>query len=144
MPRRRVVGSSAGRLVLWQAWDLHDRPDLDRAPAHPRDAGGNVDRLVEIGGVDQIVATELLTRLRKRAIGYQPFAITHPNAGRRRCQVEWGGAEIMPTRVELSGEPRGLAVALLPLVRVQHLLITVNQQHVFHLDVSHLIKFTRR
>ena len=48
----RAIAGSAGMLVLGQTGDLHHRPDLDRAPARPRDAGGDADRLVEIRGVD--------------------------------------------------------------------------------------------
>jgi len=36
-------------------------------------------------------------------------------------------------RLEFSRELRGLPVALLPLGIIQRLLVTVNQQHVFHL-----------
>src|SRR5918994_1310791 len=104
-------------LILWQARDFHHRPNLDRAPAHSRDAGGDIDRLVEIWSIDQVVAAELLARLRERTVGYQPFAVPHPDAGCRRAQVEWGGAQIPTAVIEVSGKLRGLAVALLPLLR---------------------------
>src|SRR3954466_15493249 len=84
----RTFASSVGLLALRQACDLHDRPDLDRAPAHPRDAGGDVDRLVEIRGVDQVVATELFSCLGERTVGYQPFTVAHADAGRGRRQVK--------------------------------------------------------
>src|SRR5215204_1512682 len=140
--RRWWAGSeSVGRLVLRQAGDLHHRPNLDRAPAHPRDASGDLDRLVEICGVDQVVTSELFARLGKRTVGYQPLAVAYADAGRRRRQVKWGGAEILPAGIEVSRDARGLHVALLSLVCVERLLVTVDQQHVFHRDVSLIIRF---
>src|SRR5919107_1264011 len=112
-------------LILRQARDLHHRPDLDRAPARSRNAGGDIDRFVQIRRVDQVVAAELFARLRERTVGYQPFAVPHPDAGRRRAQVEWGGAQIPTAVIEVSSKLRGLAVALLPLLRIQRLLGTV-------------------
>src|SRR5918998_2226324 len=123
-------------LILRQTRDFHHRPDLDRAPTTTRYAGGNIDRFVEIRRVDEVVAAELFARLRERTVGYQPFAVPHPDAGRRRAQVEWGGAQIPTAVIEVSGKLRGLAVALLPLLRVYGILGAVNQQHVFHTVTS--------
>ena len=57
-------------------------------------------------GVDQEVAAELFARLRERAVGHQPFAVAHPDAGRRRRRVQRGGGQILAARLELLRELR--------------------------------------
>ena len=54
------------------------------------------DGLVEIFGVDQKIAAELLARLCKRAVGYEPFAVAHAHAARHCCRVQRVGSQIFP------------------------------------------------
>src|SRR6202048_2493195 len=66
----------------------HDRPDLDRTRLGAGDARGNGKRGVEILGFDQIVAPELLARLRERTIRRQGLAVANPHGGRRRRRLQ--------------------------------------------------------
>ena len=53
MPEKRQLEDLLRPAELFRrARDLESRPDLDGALAHPRDPGGDVDRLVEVAGVD--------------------------------------------------------------------------------------------
>src|ERR1700687_4839374 len=115
---------------------LDTRPDFDGAFAGPRNPGGDAYRLVEILGVNHEEAAELLARLRKRTVGHEPLAITHPDAGCRRDWVQRSRGQILPVRVKILRELSGLHVTLLPLGLVQGVLVKVNQQHVFHLCAS--------
>src|SRR4051794_34739545 len=66
----------------------HDRPHLDRTGLGAWDARGNAERGVEILGIDQIVAGELLSRLRERTIRGQSLAVANAHGGRRRCRLQ--------------------------------------------------------
>ena len=86
-------------------FELPDRPDFDAAFARRRNLRRDLDRLVVIGGVDQIETGELFLGLRKRPIGDRDAAVADANglgglnrkqrlggeqqallaAGRRRC-----------------------------------------------------------
>src|SRR6266513_1284226 len=123
-------------LLAGQAGDLHDRPNLHRPQRGARKPARDVDRLVQIPDVDDEVAAELLARLRERTVGHDPFAVPHPDAGRRRHGVQRGGGEIPPGRSDLMRNLRRLPVALFLLRLVRGLLIAVHQQHVFHLVPS--------
>src|SRR5438034_1339335 len=135
-PAEIILSFCDGYLTRRQACYLHYRPDFDGADTCPWNPCGDADRLVEILGVDQEVAAELFARLRERTIGQQPFAVAHPDAGRRRRWVQRVGGQILPTRVKLLRELRRLPVTLLPLGFAQGLLVAVNQQHVFHVSAS--------
>src|SRR6266446_4086698 len=65
-----------------------DRPDLDRTIPGAGNPRGNAKRSVEILGLDQIVAAELLTRLREWTIGGQGLAVADPHGRRRRCRLQ--------------------------------------------------------
>src|SRR5262249_30748525 len=78
------------------------------------------------------VASELLTCLCERTVGYERFAIAYPYAGRRRHELQRVGGQILAVRLELMCELRRLGVTVLPLGVAPGLLVRVNQQHVFH------------
>ena len=85
----------APALVLaWplRRWAFPHRPDFDGTHARHWNPCGDGDRLVEILDVDEHVAAELLARFRKRTVGHEPFAVAHPDAGRRR----WGATGHRP------------------------------------------------
>src|SRR5436305_5604122 len=65
-----------------------DRPDLDGAESRAGNPRGDRDRGVEILGIDQIVAAELLAGLRKRAIGGQGLAFADPHGRRGRGRLQ--------------------------------------------------------
>src|SRR5438309_6280935 len=138
---RLIVNIEAGLLSVLmrrQAADLHHRPNLDGPEACAWNPSGDVDRLVEIPGVDEEVAAQLFPRLGERTVGHEPFAFAHPDAGRRRNGVQGGGREIPPGRPDLVHQLRGLLATLLLLGLIRGLLVTVDQQHVFHLGASTL------
>src|SRR3989475_2183875 len=110
----------------------NDRPDLDRAATGHRNPRGDGNRLVEIAGIDQEVAAQLLLGLRERTVGHHPFALAYPDAGRRGGRLERGGGEILARGTELVRQLCGLAVTPLPLALTQGLLVEVDEQHISH------------
>src|SRR5437867_1297176 len=119
-----------------QARDLYHRPDLDRALARHRNPCRDADRVVEIPGIDKVVAPQLLARLRERAVGHKPFALAHLYAGGRRRGMQRVGGQVLPARVKVLRKLSGFLVTLLPLGFAQGLLVKVDQQHVFHVCSS--------
>jgi hypothetical protein len=92
------------------ARDLHDRPDFDGAHACPWNTCGDADRVGEIVGVDPGGAAERFAGLREQPGGDERFAVTHPDAGRRRRRLQRVGGQIRPTSLELMRERHGLRV----------------------------------
>src|SRR5262249_53380913 len=62
-----------------QARDFPHRPDFDRSDARSWNLSSDADRLVEIFGMDQEVAGDLLARLHERTVGHETFAVADPN-----------------------------------------------------------------
>jgi hypothetical protein len=67
---------------------LPDGPDLDASQAHRRQLRGDADRLVQIPGLDQQEASELLFRLGERAVDGGQLAV----ADRRVTAVSTGSS----------------------------------------------------
>ena len=64
---------------------LHDRPHLDRAAhAGRRDPRGQLDRGVEVVGLEEQVAADGLLELDERPVGGQRLAVLHADRRRRR------------------------------------------------------------
>src|ERR1700686_1306235 len=59
-----------------------DRPDLDRAEPRARNPRGDGKGRIEILGLDQIIAAELLAGFRERAVGGERLAVAHAHGGR--------------------------------------------------------------
>src|SRR5437879_10485718 len=76
--------TARAHLLAGQAGDLHDRPNLHRPQGGARKPARDVDRLVQTPDVHDEVTAELFARLRERTVGHDPFAVPHPDAGRRR------------------------------------------------------------
>ena len=55
------------------------------------------DRLVEILGIDQKVAGDLLARFYERPVGDERFAVAHSNDGRGRRRLQRRCADILPS-----------------------------------------------
>ena len=70
-----------------------DRAHLDDAVTRARAARRPADRGVEIGHVDEVVAAELLLRVRIRAVQHLRLAVGEPHGGRR-------GARLQPVRAD--------------------------------------------
>src|SRR5579872_1980236 len=58
-----------------------DRPHLDRTVLGGGDLGGDADRLVQVLGLDQVVAAELFAGLGERAVRGQRLAVADPHRG---------------------------------------------------------------
>src|SRR5215217_9628999 len=69
-------GGPSGRHV-----HLHDRPDLDRPAADVGDPGRDLDGLVQVLGLDNVEAAELLLGLGERPVGAEGLALAHPDGG---------------------------------------------------------------
>src|SRR6185312_5186207 len=105
-----------------------DRPHLDAAHARRRNLGGQLDRLVEVPGIDEIEPGELLLRLGERAVGHRHPAVTHPHGGRGVNGLKGLRREvvtILPQRIAA-----GLALAVTDAVQV--LLVEVDKAQVLH------------
>src|SRR5438132_14109625 len=87
--------SRGARGLLGQARDLHDRADFDGALGRGRNALGDADRLVEVLGVDDIEAAELLAGLGEGAVGDERLAFANPDTGRSRDRVQRGGRHVL-------------------------------------------------
>src|SRR5262245_1587630 len=92
-PARSTGWPMNERLSHRQTRDLDHRTNFDCAPLRHRNPLGDGDRRVEISGVDQEVAAQLLARLRERPVGHEAFALANPHAGCHRGGVQWGGGE---------------------------------------------------
>src|SRR5262245_10177964 len=84
-----------------QPHDLPHRPDFYRSDARVRNPSSDADRLVEILGMDQKVAGDLLARLHERTVGHETFAVADPHDGRRRRLLQGRSAQIFPVGVKL-------------------------------------------
>ena len=126
-------------LLSGQARYFLHRPHFDRSDARPWNPSRDADRFIEILGIDQEVACDLLARFDERTIGHEAFAVTDPNDGRCRRRMQRLSAQIFSVGVELVCELHGIVKHLLPLCLTEHakrLFVVVNQQHVFHEDTS--------
>src|SRR4029077_3188105 len=123
-------------LLRRQPWDLYDRPDLDGPLAGHGILGGNADRLVEILGVDEEIAAQLFACLRERTVGHKPLSLPQPNAGRHGCGTQRVGSHVLPSRVKVMRKLRRFSVTVLSLRFSQPIFVTIDQQHVFHMDAS--------
>ena len=104
-PARDALAGAAGSGELRrQSRDVHDGPDLDGAVAGRWNPRCDRDRLIPVLGLDQVVAAEILPRLRERAIGQHRLTVAHADAGRRRDRVQRAGAQVMPARREILAE----------------------------------------
>src|SRR5688572_12392295 len=85
-PEARVVSSPP---VASHSRNLHHRPHFDAAGLGVGNARGDRHRFIEVLGFDQVVATELLARFGKRAVGPNDLSALHANGGRRAARLEW-------------------------------------------------------
>src|SRR3954470_14780551 len=73
---------------------LHERADLHcAAQARRRDPRGHLDRGVEVVGLVEVVAAELLLRLRERTVGGEGAAVLDADRRRGRRRLELVAAE---------------------------------------------------
>src|SRR5574337_1524693 len=113
---------------------LRDRPHLDAAGPGPRYPGRHLDRLVQVSGLYDVVAAELLLGLGEGAVGDRDPALTHPDRGRGPGRQQPVAPEEMAA---LSDCFRELGVFLVMLLRVGlvhllHHLLSANQTQKLH------------
>src|SRR5262245_11982251 len=128
---RFVDESSSPPSASW----FDQRPDFDRADARGRDTRGDAYGLVEILGLDQVVAAELLARFREWTVGDKPFAAADLDRSRGRGRMQLRAAHVLTAVLDAFGQLSVILEDLL-LFGLAHLspgfFIVVNQQHVFH------------
>src|SRR6266851_10169850 len=94
---------------------LHEWAHLNGAGAHGGNPCGDGDGFVEIFGLDEVIAAELLARLGEWTVGHQPFAVAYPDTRgcRRRFQLRTG--QPLSGRLDLLGEFHEFPHETLPL-----------------------------
>src|SRR2546422_1697234 len=121
---------------LWEARYFHYWTDFDGSETRSGNAFGNADSLVEVRGIDQVIAAQLLTRFGKRSVDDEPFAVAYANAGGSGRRMKRRGVQISAAGMDILREPGGLQVTFFALGLAQSLFIQINQQHVSHLPAS--------
>src|SRR5438128_12638966 len=81
------VSLLSGASIRRQALDFPHRPDFNSSDPHSGNPGSDVDRLVEIPGIDQEIAANLLARLREWTVSHQAFPVAYLHADGRRCRL---------------------------------------------------------
>src|ERR1051325_7363445 len=101
-------------LCLRQAFNFHHRSNLDGAKPGGWNSFSDVHRLIEIAGLDQIKAAELLAGLGKWSIGHHPFPVTHADACRGGNRMQWAGSEIVSTCVQVLRQASRVHITMFP------------------------------
>src|SRR5258708_11590840 len=114
---------------------LYEWAHFNGARAHGGNVCGDGDGFVEIFGLDEVIAAELLARLSERTVRHEAFAIAQADAGgcRRRLQLRTG--QPLSGRLDLLGEFHEFPHEALPLSLAEltpSLFFVVNEQHIFH------------
>src|SRR5262245_37311050 len=94
---------------------LPDWSDLDTSKAGGGDLCSNLNRLVEVSGLDEKVAAELLLGLRKGAVGGRNFAVSYPDRDRRLCGLKSVVSKKAAGFLDLIGESEVIAMDFLGL-----------------------------
>src|SRR5712671_3829727 len=114
-----------------QSLDLPHRPDFNSSDPRSGNPAGDVDGFIEILGVDQKIAANLLPRLREWTVDYVPFPVANLHTGRRRCWLKRRSVQISSLLVKLIRELNRLLQQWPSLLLVYGLFV-VNQQDLFH------------
>src|SRR5688572_3420240 len=134
-PLRPRPPPSALRPLCWYLGEVHHRPHLDRAEPRRRNARRDLDRLVQVLGLDEVVAAQLLLRLGERAIGGRRLPVPHPHRHRGLRRVERIAADVLACLLDVVGEREVLThdrVRLVLRPRRPVALVLVDQAQVFH------------
>src|SRR5262249_31895971 len=98
-PTALPAGARASHLRMFA-----DRSYLDASQLRRRDARRDLDRLVEIPGLDQVIAAELLFRFRKRSVGRRDLAVPDADGRGGLDRLEVVAPEIMAAALDVSRE----------------------------------------
>src|SRR5262249_32269372 len=132
---RKGAGTGSARSCRHLVWDVHQRPDLDRALAGGRDLRRPLERLVERLCLDQVVAAELLLRLGERPVGDDLLAVADADGDALRRRLELVATNVRTALLELR-QKRAVLLVQRGLVLVGQgpvrLLVAVDQQQVLH------------
>src|SRR5438034_3602565 len=101
-PNRALSLTPGSLLTPRQPRYLHDWSDFNGTFTRHGNPSRDADRLVEVPGVDDIIAAQLLARLRKWPIGHEGLAVAHADAGRRRDGMQWRCGQIVPVGVQVA------------------------------------------
>src|SRR5580698_3990056 len=85
---------------LRQSAQFDHRPDFDGSLAGARNPARNLDRFVEMLGLDQEITAELLPRFGERSVGHRPLAVADAHAGRRRHGMQGRRTQELAVGVE--------------------------------------------
>src|SRR6266540_4855087 len=121
-----------------------DGPHLDReARPHQRVPGGDRQHLVEVLGLDEAIAGQLLLRLGERTVRHDRLAVLHPHGGGGAGRLQRFTTLVEAARPEGLAELDGLLEDGAPFLHghlVPPLLVLVDQQHVAHTRMSFLAR----
>src|SRR5581483_2701343 len=139
-PRRTPgtgISSAApcGSITAFGTQRLLDRPHFDGTQSRRRPLRCHAQRLVEIGGLDQEEAAELLLGLGERAVGDGSAAVAHlDRRGGARALQRLGRDQLMalPQRVDVLERLGAQRVPLVARQRVELGLLLVSEAQVFH------------
>src|SRR5437762_2465658 len=110
-------------------------PDLDRAHARRRDAGGDRGRLVEILRLDQVEAAELLLRLGERPVRGEELGVADAHRPRGPRGLERLSSPVVAARSNALRE-RAVFREEAPHLRLRNsfplLLVRVDEEEVLH------------
>src|SRR5258708_39638326 len=108
-----------------QSLDLPHRPDFNSSDPRSGNPTSDVDGFIEILGVDQEIAANLLPRLREWTVGHVPFPVADLHTGRRRNWLQRPGVQILSLFVKLFRELNRLILPVPSLLLAQGLLIVI-------------------
>src|SRR6185369_11688101 len=92
------------------SWDFDDGADFNGASAGAGDFRGDADGFVEVLGIHQEIAAELLAGLGKRSVGDESLAVAHTDAGGRRRGMERVGRQKLPASRQILAKLGGFGV----------------------------------
>src|ERR671910_259723 len=110
------LGAASGSRTLLGVGPIPERTDLDRLPDGVGGLRRPGERSVEILGLDDVEAAEMLLRLHERAVGCQHLAIRHPHDGCGVGLVQGAGEDPGAGRLQLLVEGADLRPRLLHLL----------------------------
>src|SRR5260370_18885054 len=86
---------------------LYEWAHFNGAGTHGGNPCGDGDGFVEIFGLDEVIAAELLACLNERTVGHEPFASAQADAGGCRRRVELTTAQPLSGILDLLRAVRG-------------------------------------
>src|SRR5687768_6169717 len=108
--------------------DRPDRAHLDAADRGRRDAGGDLDGLVQVARLDQVEAGEAFLGLGEGPVGDRDLAVSHPHGGSGGHRLQGFRGQALAARAHRDVELHAVAVVH----RLDGALFAVHQAQVLH------------